>query len=235
MTQQTSPSDVARIFDAELRDPEPVPPRFNCAPTDPLTVVVEREDGRVVERHRWGLIPAWAASPSEGSRRINARAETVAESPAFRVAFRRRRCLVPADGFYEWQRIDGRRQPWHVRRSDGAPMAMAGLWSLWRDPATGEWVASCAVVTTTPNDVVAALHDRMPVLLSEEARSIWLDPTETSAGLLRDLLVPSDPDELELFPVSSLVNSVRNEGEELIVPLAAEVPRAAPRQATLFG
>lgn len=220
MTQQTSPSEAARIFDAEPPDDETVAPRFNCAPTDPLTVVLERDDGRLVERLRWGLIPAWAADPSQSARMINARAETVATSPAFRVALRRRRCIVPADGFYEWERRGATRQPWLIRRADRTPMAMAGLWSLWRDPASGHWVPSCAVITTVANATVVPLHDRMPVLLKEEDWDLWLDTNESSAELMHELLAPAPPDLLERYPVSLRVNSVRNEGPELIEPEA---------------
>jgi putative SOS response-associated peptidase YedK len=234
MTQQTSPSDVARIFDAELRDEEAVPARFNCAPTDPLTVVLQRDDGRVVERYRWGLIPAWSSDPRDGARMINARAETVATSPAFRTAFRRRRCLIPADGFYEWRRGEGRPQPWYIRLSDGDPMAMAGLWSLWRDPATGGWVPSCSVVTTEASEQVAPLHDRMPVILGSDAWMPWLDPTERDTAFLHSLLVPLPDGALDLYPVSSRVNSVRNDGPDLIEPLAP-APPAGPEQPTLFG
>ncbi len=220
MTQQTSPSEVARIFHAELSEDEPVPPRFNCAPTDPLTVVLEREDGRVVERHRWGLIPHWAADPSRGSRMINARAETVATSPAFRGALRRRRCIVPSDGFYEWERRGSTRQPWLIRRADREPMAMAGLWSLWRDPGSDLWISTCAVITTVANTVVAPLHERMPVLLPKDAWDAWVDPGGSSAELLRELMVPAGDDVLERHPVSQRVNDVRNEGPGLIEPEA---------------
>ncbi|MEO7118214.1 MAG: SOS response-associated peptidase [Candidatus Limnocylindrales bacterium] len=236
MTQQTSPSDVAKIFDAEWRDDQAAAPfaeSFNVAPTDPVTVVLQRDDGRVVERHRWGLIPAWASDPREGSRMINARAETVASSPAFRVAFRKRRCIVPSDGFYEWQRRDGKRQPFYIRGADGALLAMAGLWSIWKDPATGLWVPSCSVVTTQANDQMAPLHDRMPVLLDEEARWTWLDPDETDAAFLQSLLEPAPEGVLDLYPVSSRVNSVRNNGEDLISPI--DVAVAGAEQATLFG
>lgn len=226
MTQQTSPSEVARIFDAELRVEEPVPPRFNCAPTDPLTVVLEHEDGRAVERHRWGLVPAWAGDPSAAGRLINARAETVATSPTFRVALRRRRCLVPADGFYEWQGTGRTRQPWLIHRSDGQPMAMAGLWSLWRDPATGLWTSTCAVITTAANASVAPLHDRMPVLLEADAWHPWIDRAETSVDFLRALLLPAGPEVLERHPVSTRVNNVRNEGADLVRPVSLEQPGA---------
>jgi len=220
MTQQTSPAEVARIFHAELSEDEPVPPRFNCAPTDPLTVVLELEDGRVVERHRWGLIPHWAADPSRGSRMINARAETVARSPAFRVALRRRRCIVPSDGFYEWERRGSTRQPWLIRRADREPMAMAGLWSLWRDPGSYLWISTCAVITTVANTIVAPLHERMPVLLPKDAWDAWVDPGGSSAELLRELMVPAGDDVLERHPVSQRVNDVRNEGPGLIEPEA---------------
>jgi putative SOS response-associated peptidase YedK len=236
MTQQTNPSDVARIFDAELRDEEPFQPSFNVAPTDPVTVVLQREDGRVVERHRWGLIPAWADSPAAGARMINARAETILASPAFRVAFRRRRCIVPADGFYEWLRRGGNRQAFFLHAAGGTDaaqlLAMAGLWSLWKDPATGAWLSSCAVVTTEASDQVASIHDRMPVMLARDAWLPWLDPDEKDLGYLRSLLVPAPNDALDVYPVSSRVNSVRNNGPELILPVE---PPVALEQATLFG
>jgi putative SOS response-associated peptidase YedK len=242
MTQKTSPSDVARIFDAELREDELFEPSFNVAPTDPVTVVLQRDDGRVVERHRWGLIPAWADAPSAGARMINARSETILASPAFRVAFRRRRCIVPADGFYEWLRQGKGRQPFFLQpAADGSRdasglLAMAGLWSLWKDPATGEWVSSCAVVTTEASEQVAPIHDRMPVILPRDAWWPWLDPDEKDLGYLRSLLVPAPSDALDLFPVSSRVNSVSNNGPDLIARLdPAALPAAAMEQGTLFG
>jgi putative SOS response-associated peptidase YedK len=241
MTQKTSPSDVARIFDAELREEDLFEPSFNVAPTDPVTVVLQRDDGRVVERHRWGLIPAWADAPSAGARMINARSETILASPAFRVAFQRRRCIVPADGFYEWLRQGKARQPFFLQpAADGSRdasglLAMAGLWSLWKDPVTGAWVPSCAVVTTEASDQVAPIHDRMPVILPRDAWWPWLDPDEKDLGYLRSLLVPAPPDALDLFPVSSRVNSVRNNGPELILPVErAVVAAAAMEQGTLF-
>src|SRR5918999_1486878 len=194
MTQQLSPSDVARIFGADLSPTAEDPgPRYNCAPTDPLTVVLQRNGGRLVETHRWGLIPAWAVSPAEGGRMINARLETAATSPAFRVAFRRRRCIIPADGFYEWQRIERTRQPYLIRRTDGEPLAMAGLWSLWPDPATGGWVTSCAVVTTLADERMRALHDRMPALLDDRDRAAWLDAALTDPAAVGALLTRRSP------------------------------------------
>jgi len=235
MTQQTDPSDVARIFDADLREEpgeEPWTARYNVAPTDPITVVLQRDDGRVVERHRWGLIPSWATSPREGAGKINARAETVAETPAFRVAFRQRRCIVPSDGFYEWRRDGSRRIPFYLHPPGGGTLAMAGLWSVWKDPATGLWVPSAAVVTTHANATVGELHDRMPVILAPGAWAEWLNPDELDPGYLRSLLVPAPEDALAIVPVSMRVNSVRNDGPDLIEPL--DEPAAGPVQETLF-
>ncbi|HUG46955.1 MAG TPA: SOS response-associated peptidase [Candidatus Limnocylindria bacterium] len=236
MTQQVSPSEVARIFDAELREPgafDGLPPRFNVAPTQPLTVVVGREDGRVVEQHRWGLVPSWSKSVAQqGARLINARAETVARSGAFRESFLRRRCIVPADGFYEWRREGRRRDPFLIRPADGSTMAFAGLWAAWKDPASGEWLLSAAVVTTAANGVVGLLHDRMPVVLSPGVWEVWLDPMLSDAGLLESFLAPAPDELLELVAVSPLVNSPHNEGPELLLP---PPPRPEEAALTLFG
>ncbi|CAN5796523.1 SOS response-associated peptidase [soil metagenome] len=214
MTQQVSPSEVARIFDAELREPavfEGLPPRYNVAPTQPITVVVGREDGRVVEQHRWGLVPSWSRSVAQqGARLINARAETVARSGAFRESFLGRRCIVPADGFYEWRREGRRREPFLIRPVDGSTLAFAGLWSPWRAPARGEWLLSAAVVTTAANEVVSRLHNRMPVVLPRVAWATWLDPLLSDGGLLQSFLQPAPDEALELIPVSPLVNSPHN-------------------------
>jgi putative SOS response-associated peptidase YedK len=237
MTQRTPPSSIAAIFDADLRDDEPFEPRYNVAPTDPLVVVVQRDDGRVVERHRWGLIPSWAPTAANGARLINARAETVADSPAFRAAFRARRCIIPSDGFYEWRRDGTRRQPYLLAPPPGAVLAMAGLWSLWKDPATGFWVPSAAVVTTAANADVSFVHDRMPVLLPRDAWRAWLDPAERDTALLRSMLVPAPDGALDIRAVSTRVNSVRNDGPDLIVPLGGPPDGGAPLdlpQPTLF-
>jgi putative SOS response-associated peptidase YedK len=246
MTQQVSPSEVARIFDAELRDGEratleDLGPRYNVAPTQPITVVVQRDDGRFVEAHRWGLVPPWSesATGSAASRLINARAESVARSPAFRASFLRRRCLVPADGFYEWQRKAGRRkpQPYLIARRDGRPLAMAGLWAPWRDPASGGWLLTAAVVTTRANATVAPLHDRMPVLLPADTWPFWLDQQLSEADFLADLLQPAPDDLLGLRPVSRRLNSPHKEGADLLVaePDAEAGPRPTAQALTLFG
>lgn len=232
-TQQQDPAELAGAFEAELDDTgrELDGGRYNVAPTEDVHVVVERERRRVVSAFRWGLVPAWADDLRVGSRHINARAETVLYSPAFRTAVRLRRCLIPADGFYEWQHRGGGRQPFLIRRRDGDPLAFAGLWSLWRDPGQDEWLRSCAIVTTTPNELMAELHDRMPVVLARESWSTWLSADGVDLGELRGLLAPCPAGDLECHPVSRLVNDVRNEGPELIAPLAAERPR---EQAALF-
>jgi len=220
MTQATDPAEVARIFDAESRvdpDDEDAQPRYNVAPTQPLMVVLQRGDeGRVVEQHRWGLLPSFAKSIKEGAKRINARAETVATSPAFRTSFARRRCIVPADGFYEWRRTGGPKQPYYLHPPEDAMLAMAGLWSVWKDPESGIWVPSAAVVTTAANRMVADIHDRMPVLLPREARDDWLDPGVDDAEYLLSLLEPPPDDVLAMYPVSTKVNNVANEGPELL-------------------
>lgn len=150
---------------------------------------------------------------------FNARAETLTTSPAFRDAFKRKRCLVPVDGFYEWKREGTLRQPYRISRADGRPLALAGLWAGWRDPATEQVRRTFTIVTTSPNDAMSALHDRMPVIVPEEAWARWLEPEPTDPGELQGLLTPSDAIELEIRAVSRLVNDVRNDGPELIEPI----------------
>lgn len=233
MTMRAGPSELARIFDAEVSDPsafDALGPRYNVAPTQPVTVVVQRDEGRFVELHRWGLVPAWADSVAVGARMINARAETVATSSAFRASFLRRRCLIPADGFYEWRREGKVKKPFLIHTRDDRPLAFAGLWAPWRDPSTGEWLLSTAVVTTSANAAVAELHNRMPAILADDEWPLWLDPMISDPGLLRDLLRPAADDLLRLDAVSVLVNNANNEGQELLDPPAANEPAL-----TLFG
>ena len=228
-TQQRSDHELAEWFEAEALADDPGG-RFNVAPTDPVSIVVEKDDRRAITAYRWGLVPFWAKDPSIGSRLINARAETLASSNAFRESFERRRCLVPADGFYEWRRDPGRRQPFLFRRVDGAPLAFAGLWSGWRDRATGEVLRTMTIVTTRANELMAPIHDRMPVALPAEAWSMWLDPELEDIAELQGLLVPAPEEDLEAYAVETLVNNVRNNGPELIVPLAL-VPTATAGRA----
>jgi putative SOS response-associated peptidase YedK len=216
--QERPVSDLAEIFGAEplVYDPGG---RYNIAPTDEAIVVVERDDRRALASYRWGLIPHWAEDARIASRTFNARAESVATMPAFRESFRRRRCLVPVDGFYEWRREGSVRQPYRVFRADGRPLALAGLWSGWRNPETDEVRRTFTIVTTTPNAVVAELHDRMPVIIPDHAWGRWLDPRPAEPGELRALLEPTDAVPLEIAPASRLVNDVRHDGPELLLAL----------------
>jgi putative SOS response-associated peptidase YedK len=196
---------------------EPLPASWNVAPTDPVYAVAEHEGRRVLGTFHWGLVPPGAPDPARGPRPINARAETLSERPLFRDAFARRRCLLPADGFYDWETRPDRKQPWFISPTDGGILAMAGLWSTWRRGATV--VRTCAIITTSANRIVGPLHDRMPVILPPEHWELWLDRTEDDLALLHSLLVPAPDGLLRLRPVGTMVNSVRNNGPELTVPL----------------
>lgn len=214
-TQERPTSDLAEIFAAEDLADDPGS-RFNVAPTDEAVVVVQRDDHRAIKAYRWGLIPHWADGPKIGNRMFNARAETLASSPVFRDAFRRRRCLVPVDSFFEWRREGTVRQPFRIVRADGRPLALAGLWSGWRDPETEEVRRTFTIVTTTPNDLMRPIHNRMPVVVPFDAWDRWLDPALPDLGELQGLLVPAPDEDLEAYPVSRAVNNVRNDGPELI-------------------
>jgi putative SOS response-associated peptidase YedK len=216
-SQQRPASELAEIFAAEPLAND-LGPRFNVAPTDDALVVVQHEERRAITAYRWGLIPHWADAARVGSRMFNARAETLTSSPAFRDALRRKRCLVPVDGFYEWKREGTRRQPYLIARTDGRPLALAGLWSGWRDPAADRVIRTFTIVTAGPNAQVADLHDRMPVVVPEEAWSTWLDPHLNDPAELQGLLQPNEEVELRIVAVSRLVNDVRNDGPELIEP-----------------
>jgi len=218
-TQQRPTAELAELFEAEPLVDDPGG-HYNLAPTDPAAVVVERGDRRAITTYAWGLLPFWEKDPRTAARRINARAETVATSPTFGQSFRKRRCIVPADGFYEWQRDGTARRPFYVRRRDGAPMALAGLWAGWRDPLTDASRRTFTIVTTTPNEPIARLHDRMPVILDPAAWALWLDPELTDVGELHGLLRAAPGDPLEIIAVRPLVNNVRNDGPDLILPAA---------------
>jgi putative SOS response-associated peptidase YedK len=219
-TQQRPTAELAALFEAEPLVDDPGS-HFNLAPTDPAAVVVERGDRRALTSYAWGLIPPWETDPRSAALRINARAETVATSNAFRDSFRRRRCIVPADGFYEWQRDGSVRRPFFIHRRDGAPLALAGLWAGWRDPATDTVRRTFTIITTTPNAAIAGLHDRMPAILEPSDWDLWLDPSLQDVDELHGLLAPSPAETLEIVAVGQLVNNVRNDGPELIRPLAS--------------
>jgi putative SOS response-associated peptidase YedK len=209
-------------------------PRYNIAPTQPVAavrVVTSAETGpaRELALLHWGLIPFWAKDPKIGARMINARSETVAEKPAFRAAFRRRRCLVLADGFYEWKKIERGKQPFYIRLQDGRPFAFAGLWEHWKapkDPADtsgagqGATVQSCTLLTTEPNDLIRPLHNRMPVILHPGNYDLWLDPEVEQIERLRPLLGAYPPEEMEAYPVSRFVNKPGNDDPRCIEPQA---------------
>ena len=224
-TQERPTSELAEIFEAQDLVGAPGE-RYNVAPTYEAAVVVQRDDRRAVTAFRWGLIPHWAEDPRIGNRMFNARAETLATSPVFREALRKRRCLVPVDSFYEWRREGKVRQPFRVVRSDRRPLALAGLWSGWRDPDTGEVRRTFTIVTTGPNDLMRPIHDRMPVVVPEEGWDRWLDPAHPDPGELGGLLVPAADGLLEAYPVSRAVNRVGNDGPALIEPL--DLPIDAP-------
>lgn len=191
------------------------PQRYNIAPTQPV-LAVRGGERRLASYMRWGLVPSATRGMSSGPPLINARAETVAERPTFRSALLRRRCLIPADGFYEWQRNTGRR-PVRVTLASGEPFAFAGLWDTWRDPR-GEVVESCTIITTEANELLQPIHDRMPVILPEDVEPLWLDSGMQDATALVSLLAPYPSEAMTTYEVSPLVNSAANDGPELIAP-----------------
>jgi putative SOS response-associated peptidase YedK len=217
-TQQRPASELAEIFAAEPLADE-LGARFNVAPTDDAYVVVQRDDRRAITAYRWGLVPHWAKDLKTGSKMFNARAETLTTSPAFRDAFKRRRCLVPVDSFYEWKREGTIRQPYVVAQPDGRPLVLAGLWAGWKDPETEVVRRTFTIITTTPNDALTDLHDRMPVMIPDGAWDRWLDPAPADAGELIGLLQPTDELALRVYAVNRDVNDVRRDGPELIAPL----------------
>jgi putative SOS response-associated peptidase YedK len=211
-----NPDDLAAYFTVEEPPEEVLPPSYNVAPTDPVYVVVERHDKRQLKVVRWGLVPSWAKDPKVGARFINARRETVQDKPAFRAAYQRRRCLVPADGYYEWQSTGGEKQPYFLVAQDRAPLAMAGLYEVWRSPEDS-WLWTCTIITTEAADELGHIHDRTPLLVQKDAWGRWLDPAVEDPG--QDLLVPGTPGVLDAWPVGKAVGNVRNNAPELVQPL----------------
>jgi putative SOS response-associated peptidase YedK len=240
-------AELAETFAAEPDEAaQSLEPAFNVAPTDPVAAVLTRrpraegsegggrgEPSRRLTVLRWGLVPSWAKDRKIAARLINARLETVAEKPAFRRAFATRRCLLPADGYYEWTAPEsggkGPKQPWLLRPGDGSVLALAGLYEIWRDPADGDapllWTST--VITTEAVDEAGRVHDRMPMLVEPQAWSAWLDPDVDDPDALRGVLRPAAAGRLEVVPVSTAVNDVRADGPELVRPLPARDPRRA--------
>ncbi len=231
------PVDLVEEFDVErVAVDEALAPNYNVAPTDPVYAVLERADKenpdaaaqRQLRVVRWGLVPSWAKDPKIGARLINARAETLAEKPAFRKAFAARRCLLPADGYYEWYSDDGasgksKKQPFFIHPSGGGILPMAGLYEFWRDPNAEQgadpWLWSCTVITTQAADGLGRIHDRMPMLVEPQHWNRWLDPRVGDPKELSGLLVPAAPGRLAAYPVSTQVNDVRNNGPDLVAPI----------------
>ncbi|MGN6132794.1 MAG: SOS response-associated peptidase [Nocardioidaceae bacterium] len=250
------PEDLVEEFEIDkVEVKETLAADYNVAPTKEVYAVVERpptkdeEQPAPLERQlravRWGLVPFWAKDPAIGNKMINARMETVHEKPAFRRAFAARRCLLPADGYYEWYPTQQRtkagkplKQPFFIHPADGSGIAMAGLYEIWRDPTKAEddpdrFLWTCTVITTTAEDGVGKIHDRMPLLVEADRYEAWLDPTNHDPEQLKGLLVPAAPGRLEAYPVSTAVNSVRNNGSELVAPLPPEDERAIEHEVGL--
>lgn len=201
---------------------ESLAPDYNVAPSKKVYMVVDRDTDDGVQRQlqvaKWGLVPSWAKDPKIGNRMINARVETAAEKPSFRRAWAKRRCLLPADGYYEWYAGEGPKQPFYIHRSDEASLAMAGLFEFWKNDEEDDWLVTTCVLTTSAPDALGQIHDRMPVLVPRENWAAWLDP-ENAPTI--DMTVPALATGLEAYPVSTMVNNVRNNGPELLEPLEA--------------
>jgi putative SOS response-associated peptidase YedK len=242
----TAPEAIRRLF----RYPEQpnFPPRYNVAPTQPIPIVRMTEGERHFALVRWGLIPSWVIKdPKAFALVINARGESVNDKPAFRNAMRYRRCLIPADGFYEWKRAGEAKRPYHVRLKGGGPLAFAGLWESWSGP-NGEEVETAAIVTTIANRALRSIHDRMPVMLEEETYDLWLDCRNVDAASASALIAPIRDERIEAYEISPAVNKVANDSPDLIAPYTApateavepEKPKAKARakkddgQASLF-
>lgn len=202
-------------------------PRYNISPTQDVAVIantptdteIHPEMGQVAFFH-WGLIPSWAKDPKIGNRMINARSETLAEKPSFRSAYKRKRCLILADGYYEWKQVPGdrRKQPVYIRLQSQKPFALAGLWEVWQAEGMDEPIRSCTIITCPPNDLLEKIHHRMPVILPQDTYAEWLAPDEQSADNLQPLLVPYSDEEMEAYPVSTFVNRPTNDSPECIAP-----------------
>jgi putative SOS response-associated peptidase YedK len=226
-----SPETIRALFG--YQEQPNFPPRYNVAPTQPIAIVRLVEGKRHFALVRWGLLPSWVKDPKTFTLLINARGETAAEKPAFRAAMKRRRCLIPADGFYEWKAVGGRKQPYFIRAKSGEPFAFAGLWETWTGP-NGEELETAAIVTTTANRTLAAIHDRMPVIVPPAAFDLWLDSDTVDPTTASALIAPAPENLLEAFPVSTQVNRTANDNPKLVeeASVSAEPePAPAPKPA----
>lgn len=216
-----NPHDLIEHFEVAVIpfDLAELHPRYNIAPSQTVPAVRMGEGGRELTLLRWGLVPSWAKDPKTGYKMINARAETVATKPAFRVAFKRHRCLIPATGFYEWQAIAGGKQPYHIGLRDGGLLAFAGLWEHWRGEGEGEVIESCSIIVTEANALVRTLHDRMPVILKPQDYARWLNSDVIEAETLTPLLQPHDATRMRAYKVSKHVNNARNDDATCLAPV----------------
>jgi putative SOS response-associated peptidase YedK len=224
----TAPEAIRALF-RYLENPN-FPARYNIAPTQPIAIVRLIDGQRHFALMRWGLLPSWVKDPKTFALLINARGESVNDKPAFRAAMKRRRCLIPADGFYEWKATGGRKQPFYIHAKSGAPFAFAGLWETWTGP-NGEELDTAAIVTTDANETLAAIHDRMPVVIPPEAFDLWLDCVNVDERAAQALIKPAQEDLFEAYEISTAVNRTANDNPSLIERLAAGAePEPAPRK-----
>ncbi len=217
--QTQSAETYAEYFSVEVLRTDPLSPSWNVAPTDRVYGIAEHDEQRQLGTFAWGLLPWWAKDRKLAAKHINARVETVADKPAFRDSFRQKRCIVPADGFFEWEKKDKGKLPHYIYLANGAPLALAGLWATWKDPETEERHRTCTIMTGRPTDVVARLHDRMPVILPQDTWDAWLDPTSDDPATLQAMLGSLPDPALDEHAVSTLVNKVANNLPDLITPL----------------
>jgi putative SOS response-associated peptidase YedK len=209
------PDHLADLFDVADRRTDELPASWNVAPTMPVYAIAEHDAARHLVSFQWGLVPTWADDPKGGARMINARMESVAEKPAYRTALQRRRCIIPADGFYEWHTDDAGKTAYYIHRADGRPLAFAGLWEGWKRP-DGTWLRTCTIITGAAHDRLAVLHPRMPIVLPSDVWAPWLDRDERRPAAALSMLSRPDVEPLVWHPVSDQVNNVRNDHPELI-------------------
>jgi putative SOS response-associated peptidase YedK len=224
-TVTSAPEAIRALF--RYAEQPNFPPRYNVAPTQPIPIVRLVEGKRQFALVRWGLLPSWVKDPKGFTLLINARGESAAEKPAFRAAMKRRRCLIPADGFYEWQKAGERKRPFYVRAKSGKPLAFAGLWETWTGP-NGEELETGTIVTTAANKTLAPIHDRMPVIVPQDGFDLWLDTANVDAKTAAALIAPAPENLLEAFEISTAVNRVANDNPKLIEPVVPGALDAAP-------
>jgi putative SOS response-associated peptidase YedK len=219
-TNKAKPEQIKTEFKIGSKNPNLYEPRFNIAPSQMIDVVFEPESERIISQLKWGLVPSWSKDSDIGNRMINARAETLTEKPSFREAFKSRRCIIPASGFYEWQKqAKGAKQPFYFYLKDKDVFGFAGLWESWIDKQTGEELETCTIITTEANNVLKSVHERMPVILKPESYDEWLDTKVKDTGRLQKLLVPYSAKEMDSHPVSRSVNIPDSDSSDLIEPI----------------